>query len=51
MCSAIIWSIVGAIFAPVAFSSGRTPESHVAGTSVCTELIGARFSMLPNEVT
>ena len=49
--SAIIWSIVGAIDAPVAFWSGCTPESHVAGTIVCTEPCGALFSRLPNDVT
>ena len=49
--SAIIWSIVCAISAPVAFWSGFTAESQVAGTIVCTEPCGALFSRLPNDVT
>src|SRR5690606_13374972 len=51
MRSAIIWSIVGPIIGPLARVSGRTPLSHVAGTSEWTEFWFALFSRFENDTT
>ena len=50
MWSMITWSTVRAMLAPAELSGGRTPLSHVAGFSVCTEPLLAAFSRFVKEL-